>query len=137
MTEVTPEATTETTPRIVVSDVVQCLQIVDVAISRGGFRGSEISYVGKVRDSFAAYVEYQRKVQEATSEDGELPEEEVRITVADIAGGLQLMDAAIERGTFKGEEVSSVGKVRDNFAAFIEHQQQLQKEAEAEEQDAE
>lgn len=121
--------TNEETPRIVVSDVVNCLQIVDTAISRGAYRGSEIAYVGKIRDAFANYVEYQKKLQE--QEEGvESEEEPARITVGDIAGGLQLIDAAIERGAFKGEEVSAVGKVRGVFSDFVEEQKRLHEEME-------
>lgn len=131
MTEQTVTQATEETnqARIVVSDIVNCLQIVDTAISRGAFRGSEISYVGKIRDTFSDHVEYQKRLQEAQEKDETLDEEPVRITVGDIAGGLQLIDASIERGAFKGEEATTVGKVRDVFGAFIDEQRKLQEEA--------
>lgn len=43
------------------------------------------------------------------------------ITVQDVAALLQIVDAAAQRGAFRGEELSSVGAVRDKAAAFVEY----------------
>lgn len=43
------------------------------------------------------------------------------ITVNDVAAMLQIIDAAAQRGAFRGEELSSVGAVRDKAAAFVDY----------------
>lgn len=58
------------------------------------------------------------------------------ITVNDIVQSRQVIDVAIERGAFKGNEITSVGKVRDNLAQYEEYQRKLQEEN-AEAQDTE
>ena len=42
------------------------------------------------------------------------------ITVQDVAALLQIVDAAAQRGAFRGEELSSVGAVRDKAAQFVQ-----------------
>lgn len=41
------------------------------------------------------------------------------ITVTDIANALRIIDAAAERGAYRGAELSQVGAVRDRLASFI------------------
>ena len=42
-----------------------------------------------------------------------------QIGVSDLQNALRIIDAAAERGTFKGHELTTVGTTRDRFAAFI------------------
>lgn len=50
----------------------------------------------------------------------------------DIINAVRIIDAAAERGAFKGNELSQVGAVRDKIAAFIEAATKAQKDAEGE-----
>ena len=50
------------------------------------------------------------------------------ITVTDIAALLRIVDAAAERGAFRGEELTSVGGVRDKAASFVNY---IREQAEA------
>jgi hypothetical protein len=43
------------------------------------------------------------------------------INLQDVAALLQIVDAAAQRGAFRGDELTSVGAVRDKAAAFIEY----------------
>lgn len=43
------------------------------------------------------------------------------INLQDVAAMLQIIDAAAQRGAFKGDEFTAVGAVRDKAAAFIEY----------------
>ena len=46
------------------------MQIIDVASTRGAFKGAELSTVGAIRDRVAAFVEfYKPKEEEKDSED--------------------------------------------------------------------
>lgn len=42
------------------------------------------------------------------------------IQLVDLANALRIIDAAAERGAFRGDELSQVGMVRDKIAAFLE-----------------
>ena len=46
-----------------------------------------------------------------------------QVTIVDLQNVVQIIDAAAERGAFKGGELSSVGSVRDRIAAFVESAQ--------------
>lgn len=41
------------------------------------------------------------------------------ITLPDISNAVRIIDAAAERGAFRGNELSQVGAVRDRLAAFL------------------
>lgn len=54
------------------------------------------------------------------------------LSLNDIAAALQIIDASVSRGAIRGEELSTVGTVRDNFAAFVGFaKEQQEKEAAA------
>lgn len=58
-TKNTPEVTQENTePQLSVQQIAAVVQIIDLSSERGAFRGSELSAVGNIRDSFAAFVEF-------------------------------------------------------------------------------
>ena len=46
--------------------------------------------------------------------------QEPGINVGDISAAVRIIDVASERGAFKGAELSSVGSIRDRFAAFVD-----------------
>ena len=57
-----------------------------------------------------------------------------QITIPDLANAYNIIKVAIERATFKAEEISGVGRVFDVFGAFLkaaEGAQQEQAKAEA------
>lgn len=62
-------------------------------------------------------------------EDKEL-KEEPKVTMADIANALNMIDLAVERGAFRGKEITTVGATRDNLDRFVTHQAELQRKAE-------
>lgn len=41
------------------------------------------------------------------------------INIIDLQNAVKIIDAAAERGAFKGNELSSVGVVRDRIASFV------------------
>jgi len=45
------------------------------------------------------------------------------LTLQDISAALQVIDACVQRGAIRGEEMSAVGTVRDRFAAFLQSAQ--------------
>ncbi|AUZ95031.1 hypothetical protein FDI40_gp251 [Agrobacterium phage Atu_ph07] len=42
-----------------------------------------------------------------------------QITLTDLTSIVVIIDTAAQRGAFKGEELSSVGSIRDKFASFV------------------
>lgn len=60
-----------------------------------------------------------------TAETQEAPS----IGLPDIANALRIIDAAAERGAFRGPELSQVGAVRDRIATFLEAVLPKQEEA--------
>ena len=42
------------------------------------------------------------------------------LSVQDIAAAIQVIDIASQRGTWKGDELSKVGNLRDKYANFLE-----------------
>jgi hypothetical protein len=63
--------------------------------------------------------------------------ENVGISLQDIAAAVQIIDAATQRGAIRGDELVSVGTIRDRFVKFLDHAQKqdvaAQTEAEAQE----
>ena len=47
-------------------------------------------------------------------------EEKIDISMTDIVNVLNIIDVVCQRGAIKGSELTSVGKLRDKFALFIE-----------------
>jgi hypothetical protein len=66
MSEETQEAQP---PEVNVGDFGAILQIIDVASTRGAFKGAELSSVGGIRDRVAAFVEFYTPKEE--EKDGE------------------------------------------------------------------
>lgn len=58
---------------------------------------------------------------------------EPKVTMADIANALRIIDSAIERGSFRGKEISTVGATRDNLDRFVSYHEELQREQEEKE----
>lgn len=79
--------------------------------------------------------------EETTTEEQVLPEtQDPAISLADFAAMLQVIDVCTSRGGFRGEELSSVGQLRDRVAAFLEFHRPAaedSQEEEAEEAEAE
>lgn len=73
--------------------------------------------------------------EETTTEEQALPEtQEPAISLADFAAMLQVIDVCTTRGGFRGEELSSVGQLRDRVSAFLEfHKPEEEAAAESEE----
>jgi hypothetical protein len=48
------------------------------------------------------------------------PAEQATIGIVDLQNALKIIDAAAERGAFRGNELTAVGAVRDKFQAFLD-----------------
>ena len=55
-------------PEVNMSDFATILQIIDVASTRGAFKGNELSSVGVIRDRVAAFVNFYTPAAEAPAE---------------------------------------------------------------------
>lgn len=69
-----------------------------------------------------------RKKKKHMSEETQT--QEPGINIGDVSAALRIIDVAAERGTFKGTELSSVGTIRDRFAAFVDFHTPKQEEDE-------
>jgi len=58
---------------------------------------------------------------------------EPQISLADFSAALQVIDVCTQRGAFRGEELSSVGQLRDRINTFVQHHAPAKEEGEAEE----
>lgn len=58
------------------------------------------------------------------------------ITLVDLQNVLKIIDAAAERGAFKGGELTAVGTVRDKIATFLVAVTPAEEPAEAEQAEA-
>lgn len=64
------EAAQQDAPQITITDLQNILQVIDVAATRGAFRGNELTSVGSVRDKLATFLEaVAPKEEEAPAED--------------------------------------------------------------------
>lgn len=63
------ETTQEEAPQITIVDLQNILQVIDVAATRGAFRGNELTSVGSVRDKLAAFLEAVTPKEETAEED--------------------------------------------------------------------
>lgn len=52
----------------------------------------------------------------------------VNISINDIISVVSLIDIVSSRGAFKGQELTTVGSLRDKFESFIEHNKQKEEE---------
>ena len=66
MSEETQEAQA---PEVNIGDFGAILQIIDVASTRGAFKGAELSSVGAVRDRVAAFVDFYTPTEEKAGEE--------------------------------------------------------------------
>lgn len=48
-----------------------------------------------------------------------MPEQATQLSLNDFALVVNVIDACTERGAFKGNELSSIGQLREKFVAFI------------------
>jgi len=55
-------------PEVNISDFADILQIIDVAATRGAFKGNELSAVGVIRDRVAAFVNFYTPAEQAPDE---------------------------------------------------------------------
>ena len=69
MSEETQETEEVQAPEVNIGDFGAILQIIDVASTRGAFKGAELSSVGAIRDRVAAFVEFYTPKEE--EKDGE------------------------------------------------------------------
>ena len=51
--------------------------------------------------------------------ENNMTEENIQIGVADLEAVIQIIDACSQRGAFKGDELASVGSVRNRIDAFV------------------
>ena len=58
---------------------------------------------------------------------------EPQISLADFSAALQVIDVCTQRGAFRGEELSSVGQLRDRINAFVQHHAPAKEKGAAEE----
>lgn len=63
------ETIQEEAPQITIVDLQNILQVIDVAATRGAYRGNELTSVGSVRDKLAAFLEAVVPKEETTDED--------------------------------------------------------------------
>ena len=56
---------------------------------------------------------------------------EPQISLADFSAALQVIDVCTQRGAFRGEELSSVGQLRDRINAFVKYHAPSKEEGEA------
>ena len=59
-------------------------------------------------------------MSEEKVETPETETQEPQISLADFTAALQVIDVCTSRGAFRGEELSSVGQLRDRLAAFVQ-----------------
>jgi hypothetical protein len=52
-----------------------------------------------------------------------------QLTIQDLAMTVNLIDAAVERGAFKGNEIYNVGQLREKLASVVIDAQRAQEEA--------
>ena len=67
--------------------------------------------------------------EETQPQEAQAPE----VNIGDFGAILQIIDVASTRGAFKGQELSSVGAVRDRVAAFVDFYSPKKEEDETDE----
>jgi hypothetical protein len=73
-----------------------------------------------------------KKKKKNMSEE-EVQEQAPDLNVGDMNAVLRIIDVVTERGAFKGEELSSIGNVRDRVAAFVNYHTPKSQEGETKE----
>lgn len=63
------ETQTPSAPEVNIGDFSAILQIIDVASTRGAFKGQELSSVGAIRDRVAAFVDFYTPKEEKDGEE--------------------------------------------------------------------
>ena len=66
--------------------------------------------------------------------EGQEQEQAPGLSLQDISAAFQIIDAVTPRGAFRGEELSSVGQLRDRINAFVQHHAPAKEEGEATEE---
>lgn len=61
-------------PEVNIGDFGAILQIIDVASTRGAFKGAELSSVGAIRDRVAAFVDFYTPKKEESEDNNESEE---------------------------------------------------------------
>lgn len=61
----------------------------------------------------------------------QVQEQEVQLSLNDIAAVVQIIDVVTKRGAFEGTELEAVGILRNRFAKFVEARNPAQAEAAA------
>ena len=71
--------------------------------------------------------------EETNTQEAPATEEEnaPQISLADFSAALQVIDVCTQRGAFRGEELSSVGQLRDRINAFVQYHAPSKEEGEA------
>tara|TARA_B100000902_G_C26954183_1_gene737319 strand:+ start:389 stop:622 length:234 start_codon:yes stop_codon:yes gene_type:complete len=59
--------------------------------------------------------------------ENSMTEENPQIGVADLEAVVQIIDACSQRGAFKGDELASVGNVRNRIDAFVKSNKPAEK----------
>tara|TARA_Y100001935_G_scaffold73186_1_gene61053 strand:+ start:344 stop:577 length:234 start_codon:yes stop_codon:yes gene_type:complete len=59
--------------------------------------------------------------------ENSMTEENPQIGVADLEAVIQIIDACSQRGAFKGDELASVGNVRNRIDAFVKSNKPTEK----------
>jgi len=67
--EETQETQEVQAPEVNIGDFGAILQVIDVASTRGAFKGAELSSVGEVRDRVAAFVDFYTPKEEKAGEE--------------------------------------------------------------------
>lgn len=57
-----------------------------------------------------------------------------QLTIQDLAIAVNLIDACVERGAIKGNEIYNVGQLREKFASIVTEAQRQAERAQADEQ---
>jgi hypothetical protein len=68
------ETQTPGAPEVNIGDFGAILQIIDVASTRGAFKGQELSSVGQIRDRVAAFVDFYTPKEDEKKEENETNE---------------------------------------------------------------
>lgn len=77
MSEETTQTETQEEPKVTLNDLQLLAQVVDLASSRGAFRGNELTQVGAVYDKLTGFLNHVAEKQKAEAEAAEETEETV------------------------------------------------------------
>lgn len=77
------------------------------------------------------------KKKVAAVEQPETINQEPKLTLDTLAWAARIIEAASKRGAFHANELSNVGRVYDELAAYVEHYRPAQKPSSSSEQESE